>query len=361
MILKKSLIERMLSIMVYFPMCLRNFTVNYDFSMKQIVWYLFLLFVVLSCKKNEVSVVRLHPSFGDRNEVVLVLDDSLWIGSFGDSIRSHLARTTTISGNTEPIFTLLQLDPKIFTSKAKLARNIVLFSTNNQYEFLLQKSVYATPQNFFFLRAENTEDLLKMFKKNADSIASVFKASELNEEMHQVVRASTHNLSELKDFFGCTLKIPDNYHLQVKDEFPFLWYQKDLPSGNINLVLYEFPILEIENTTGSVEDHLLQARNFIGEEFMKTAKDQAYITTSTEIKYTITKETLQNLPAYRITGNWETVNDYLKGPFICYAIRDDYYKRYLFIEGYINNPFKQKGEQILEVEAIIKSINFNEN
>ncbi|WLD23711.1 DUF4837 family protein [Flavobacterium dauae] len=330
--------------------------------MKQVVLCLFLLVVVLGCtKKKEVAGARLNPSFGDRNEIVLVIDDSLWIGSFGDSIRSQLAKTTAISDNTEPVFTLLQLDPKIFTSKAKLARNIVLFSTNNQYEFLLQKSVYATPQNFFFLRAENKEDLLKMFKKNADSIASVFKASELNEEMHQVVRASTHDLSELKDFFGCTLKIPDNYHLQIKNEFPFLWYQKDLPSGNINLILYEFPITEIENTKGSVEDHLLQARNFIGEEFMKTAKEQAYITTSTEVKYTITKETLQNLPAYRITGNWETVNDYLKGPFICYAIRDDYYKRYLFIEGYINNPFKQKGEQILEVEAIIKSINFNEN
>src|SRR5690606_35131502 len=121
----------MLSIMVCFSMCLCNFTVNYDFSMKQIVWFLSLLFAVLSCKKNEVTVVRLNPSFGDRNEVVLVLDDSLWIGSFGDSIRSHLAKTTAISDHTEPIFTLLQLDPKIFTSKGKLGRNILLFSTTN--------------------------------------------------------------------------------------------------------------------------------------------------------------------------------------------------------------------------------------
>ena len=46
---------------------------------------------------------------------------------------------------------------------------------------------------------------------------------------------------------------------------------------------------------------------------------------------------------------------------MCYAIRDDYYKRYLFIEGYINNPFKNKRDQLLEIEAIIKTINFNEH
>ena len=76
---------------------------------------------------------------------------------------------------------------------------------------------------------------------------------------------------------------------------------------------------------------------------------------------TISKEKLLEFPVYKITGNWETANDFLKGPFVCYAIRDDYYKRYLFIEGYVNNPFKNKRDQLLEIEAIIKTINFNEN
>src|SRR5690606_3926228 len=146
-----------------------------------------------------------------------------------------------------------------FTTRAKNARNIVLFSTNTVHEFLLQKSVYATPQNYFFLRAQNTNDLLKLFNSKADSIISVFKASELNEEMHEVVRNSNKDLHELKDYFGCTLKIPDGYNLQVKNEFPFLWYQKNLSSGSLNLVLYEFPISEIEDSDESIETNLLYA------------------------------------------------------------------------------------------------------
>lgn len=320
-----------------------------------------LLVVSESCSKKKHEPVSLAQSHGNRNEVVLVIDDSLWVGATGDSIRALLAYPASENGYFEPAFDLLQLDPKIFTSKAKTARNIVLLSTGTQHEFLLQKSVYATPQNFFFLRATHSKDLIKLFQKRADSIISVFKASELNEETHKMVRSSTKELKELKDFFGCTLKIPDNYHLQVKNDFPFLWYQKDLPSGNINLVFYEFPISEIENTKASVEKHLMQARNFIGSEFIKTTKDSAFVTNSKDIAAKISNETLQGLPAYKITGNWETVNDYLNGPFICYAIRDDYYQRYLFVEGYVNNPFKQKRDQLLEIEAIIKTINFNEH
>lgn len=331
--------------------------------MKHTFFYLLIIagFIIGCTKKSETATVNLNKSFGNRNEIVLVIDDSLWIGKLGDSIRHKLAQPVVDSIDTEPQFDLVQIDPKIFTTRVKNARNIVLFSTNTVHEFLLQKSVTATPQNYFFLRAQNTNDLLKLFISKADSITTVFKTAELNEEMHEVVRLSTQDLHELKDFFGCTLKIPNEYHLQVKNEFPFLWYQKDLSSGSLNLVLYEFPISEIENEHGSIEKHLLEARNYIGKEFLKTTKEGAYIINDSNIKPRITKEILKEFPVYKIAGNWDTANDYLKGPFICYALRDEYYKRYLFIEGYINNPSKNKRDQLLEIEAIIKTINFNEH
>ncbi len=331
--------------------------------MKQTIVYLFLMiFFLCACSKKKDPIAgNLNPSYGNRNEVVLVIDDSLWIGATGDSIRSRLAMPTRGLPEEEPVFDLVQIDPRIFTTKIRTARNVVLFSTNTAQEFLLEKSFYATPQNFFFVRAQNSGDLIKLFKSHSDSIISVFKASELNEQMHQIVRSSNGERHELKDFFGCTLKIPDDYYLQVENDFPFLWYQKDLSSGNLNLVLYEFPIAEIENSSGSVEEHLIAAKNYIGKEFLKTAKDSAYVITNSRVVPVFGKSTLQNFPVYQMIGNWETVNDYLTGPFICYAIRDDYYKRYLFIEGYINNPFRNKRDQLLEMEAIIKTVNFNEN
>lgn len=326
--------------------------------------FLVLLFLgtIVGCSKKEnANIGNLIPSHGERNEVVLVMDDSMWIGSVGDSIRAKLAKPITELSKEEPIFNLLQYDPKIFSSRARTSRNVVLFSVQTEQEFLLEKSFYATPQNFFFVRAETTDDLIKLFSSKADSIISVFQSSELNEEMHEIIRSSTQNLDELKSLFGCTLKIPNAYHLQMENDFPFLWYQRDLSSGNLNLILYEFSISEIENKSSSIENNLMMARNFIGKEFLRLAQENAYVMTSSNVRPIIKKDVIQNLPVYKLMGNWETPNDYLQGPFICYAIRDEYYDRYLFIEGFINNPFKNKRNQMMEMEAIMKTINFNEN
>ena len=323
---------------------------------------LILFSLFFGCKeKDNVTTTIFEPSHGARNEVVLVIDDSLWIGGVGDSIRNYLSQPTIGLSQHEPIFDLVQYDAKIFSNKARTSRNIVLFSLDIAQEFILEKSLYSTPQNFFFLRAKNTQDLVDLFKAHADSIITVFQASELNEEMHRIVRSTTLKTEELKNLFGCTLKLPDTYYLQVEDDFPFLWYQQDLSSGNLNLILYEFPISEIENTNGTIEEHLIEAHNFIGKEFLLTVKEGAYLSTNPDLPLNINKLSLQNMPVYRISGNWETVNDFLEGPFITYAIRDEYYNRYLFIEGFINNPFKDKRDQLLEMEAIMKTINFNEN
>ena len=324
--------------------------------------FFLLLIVFTNCSKEKTNAGGiLEPSFGNRNEVVLVIDDSLWSDAVGDSIRAQLAQPTDGLSKHEPIFDLTQYDAKIFSNRARMSRNVVLFSLHNGQEFVLEKSLYATPQNFFFIRAKNTDDLIKLFRANADSIISIFQSSELNEEMHEVVRASNQEHEELKTLFGCTLKIPDSYYLQIKGDFPFLWYQRDLSSGNLNLVLYEFPISEIENNQGIIEDHLIEARDFIGREFLKTAREDGYLTTGNKLPLKITKIKVKDMPVYRISGTWKTVNDFLEGPFICYAIRDEYYNRYLFIEGFINNPFKDKRDQLLEMEAIMKTINFNEN
>lgn len=328
---------------------------------KYFILILILFSLVFGCKeKDKVATTVFEPSHGARNEVVLVIDDSLWIGGVGDSIRSYLSQPTIGLSQHEPIFDLVQYDSRIFSNKARMSRNIVLFSLDVAQEFILEKSLYSTPQNFFFLRAKNMEDLIDLFKTQADSIISVFQASELNEEMHRIVRSTTQETEELKNLFGCTLKLPDSYYLQAEDDFPFLWYQQDLSSGNMNLILYEFPISEIENSDGTIEAHLIEAHDFIGKEFLQTAKEDGYLITNRDLPLDITKISFQNMLAYRISGNWQTINDFLEGPFIIYAFRDEYYSRYLFIGGVINNPFKDKRDQLLEMEAIMKTINFNE-
>ena len=59
--------------------------------------YLYLIFIVVcitSCsKKNEITTGKLNPSFGSRTHITVVIEDDLWNGVVGDSIRERLAQT----------------------------------------------------------------------------------------------------------------------------------------------------------------------------------------------------------------------------------------------------------------------------
>ena len=46
------------------------------------------------------------------------------------------------------------------------------------------------------------------------------------------------------------------------------------------------------------------------------------------------------------------------GPFVNYIVEDKVNNRVLFVEGFVFAPSKRKRDNIIELEAIIKSIKF---
>lgn len=314
-----------------------------------------------SCQDEKIKVSKLQQSIGERNELALVIEDSLWNGAIGDSVRKYLARPVEGLMKDEPMFTIIQYSPKIFNTKAKLSRNIVSFSIENDNKFQLEKSFYATPQNMFFVKSKSSIDLVNHLKKYSDSIVSVIKKSEVNEEQHYINRLLIHTDTLFKSLTGTTIKIPMFYQLAMYTEDPFFWYQKQLSSGDVNLVFYEFPIEYIERPGASVEEHLLQAKDSIGKHYIKGAKSYSYLMNNNTFTPMVSVSTFNDMQVYEIRGAWKMMNDIVYGPYLCYVFKDDYYKRYLFVEGFINDPNNPKRDHLLELEAIIQSINFYEN
>lgn len=319
------------------------------------------LFLLFSCQKSDkIRTGKLVDSTGKRNELTLVIEDSLWNGAVGDSIRQRLAVPLYGNLKDEPLFDLVQYSPKIFNSKARLARNVISFSNNVAYDFWLEKSFYATPQNFFFLRAKSSKDLIQLFHQQADSIISVFKKSELNEELHTISRSKEQDIPQIKEYFACTLKVPPHFKLLSSSDEHFVWLQRDLASGNSNLALFEVPLLTIENSKNTIQKNLLLAIDSMSYQFIKGSRSHSYLVVEDSITPLFEKTKLQDFATYEIKGDWNVINDFMYGPFICYAIRDDYYNRYLFLFGFVNNPYKPKRDLIFELEAISKTLNLYE-
>ena len=59
---------------------------------------------------------------------------------------------------------------------------------------------------------------------------------------------------------------------------------------------------------------------------------------------------------FETRGTWEVKGDFMGGPFLNYIVKDTINKRILFIDGFIFSPSQRKRDNIVEIEAIIKSL-----
>jgi hypothetical protein len=64
------------------------------------------------------------------------------------------------------------------------------------------------------------------------------------------------------------------------------------------------------------------------------------------------------LETFETKGTWQLENDYMSGPFINYSILDKKNNRILVLEGFCYAPSKEKRDLMFELEAIIKSVKF---
>src|SRR5690606_19435153 len=314
----------------------------------------------ISCKKKEIQIGKIEASSGAVNEVVVVIEDSLWNGTLGDSIRKILAAPIGEISSTEPIFDLAQYSPKNFDSKAKMSRNIVFFSKGDSPQFFLKKSIYATPQNFFFIWEKSPDEINKIFLSQADSIIKTIKQTELNEQQLHIAKNPLREIDSIKQWFAMTINVPESYQIKENIKNEIVWFQKDLPSGDVNLLIYEVAIPENHLSINQDIDEILETRDLIIEQYIYGNQPDSYIYTDYNFVPVIYTQKQRKLPAIEVRGKWAMENDFMTGPFISMVIKDDYYGRYLFLDGFVNNSFQNKRNQLLELEAIIKSVNFYE-
>ena len=92
--------------------------------MKQFFVVLSLFFFISSCDTKSTKRI-VSESSGNINEITLVVDNNLWKGSVGDSIRYTLASPVDGLPQDEPLFSMSQMPPEIFTGFARKNRTVL--------------------------------------------------------------------------------------------------------------------------------------------------------------------------------------------------------------------------------------------
>ncbi len=317
---------------------------------KTLFLWLFVACLVSSCsfKKDKFP----DDSSAVINTIAVIIDDQLWNGEVGDSIRNKFASPVLGLPQEEPLFSINQYPVKFFEGFSTDSRNIIIIKKDNQNKFEIKENEFATPQNAFHISGKTTFEILELLEKNAPEIIKKMRAIEITQNQ-KIIRDSLIDIKKIQKKFNIDLLIPFKYEYVMRRK-NFIWLKSEITSGNKSLLIYQIPWNSIRPIT-AVND-IVKIRDSIGKSYIHGSALGTQMVTEEAYSPYFSKTTLAGNIAYETKGTWQMKNDFMSGPFINYAIFDKANRRILVLEGFCYLPSKEKRDLMFELESMIKSI-----
>ena len=317
------------------------------------------LFILAACNSDsKKESVRIYAdSSGNINNLQIVMTNDLWEGSLGEAVRTVFAAPVDGLPQDEPLFNMNQMPPSAFSGFAKRNRTFVRFVQSDTTYVRYANNPYAKPQLGVFIGGPNKDEMINQLNENSSAIIAALKSTEIKEKQRRINK-SLMNTAPLKEKLGVSMNIPTAYRL-AKQEDNFFWIRKDIRTGSLNIVVYEVGMDAID-PEGEVINDIIRLRDSIGGDNVTVDEGGRFITEEAYAPY-IFDAKIGGKFAYEVKGTWEVRDKWMAGPFVNYTIRDEANNRYLIVEGFTFAPSIDKRDYQFELEAILKSIQFEKS
>lgn len=310
---------------------------------------------ILSCSdKKKDKTIYLPASNGNLNNISVVVDNQLWDGAVGEAVRKNFAAPLEGLPQDEPIFAMRQIPPQVFDGFARRSR-IILKIEKGELEPTTKvvNEAFAKPQTVIVVGGKTNAEIITQLTDNRRKIVDAFIKEEVKEKQRRI-NLSLLDDKQMEDALSFSVNIPSAYKIG-KATNDFFWIRKSLSNTKtMDLMFYQVPLEAITEN-----DSTIVAITQVRDEITKTqipGEDDIYMTVEDAYAPSLYKTIIDNKEAYEVRGVWEVKGQYMAGPFITYAIKDEVNQRYLIADGYVYAPSLKKREYIFELESIIKSI-----
>lgn len=324
---------------------------NYKLKLRQILLTVFAL-AFFACAPDKKA---LPASAGGVNEITIIISDVLWNGEVGDALRKKFAAPVDGLTQEEPLFTLNQYYDRSAPKRSN-ARNMIVIEQGNKANYAYMGNRNCTPQNIFTISGITIDELLEMVDMHGDEIIMKVRETEFAEMRMRNKKAGLQSDAAFREKFSIGLEIPKTYSFAIKND-GFFWLKKDIPSGNASLLVYKVPFETIEKNKVIITN-IIKMRDSIGNMYIHGQEPGTHMVTEEAYAPYVFMTSLNDRRAFESRGNWEMENDFMSGPFLNYAIRDEKNQCYLVVEGFIYSPSSPKRDLLAELESIIRSIKF---
>lgn len=321
--------------------------------MKKALFLCLLICTVVSCRKHDMTSPV--SASGKINSISVIIDDQLWNGEVGDSIRNKFASPVIGLPQEEPLFTINQYPVKLLEGFMTNSRNIIVIKKDQAHFFKIVSDEYAKPQHVVHISGRTVSEILNILEKNAPAIIRLMHQTEI-EETQKRIDTSLLDDKRITGKFGISMHVPSNYKYAAEEK-NFIWLKKEIISGNMSILIYSVSLRSLQKGHNII-GNIVKMRDSIGRLYIHgTVPDSRMITEEAYAPY-LSHGVIDDRNTYETKGTWELKNDFMSGPFINYAITDKVNDRMLVLEGFCYAPSKEKRDLVHELETIIRSVKF---
>ena len=316
--------------------------------------WIFFVIIIISCEEQQTKLRYLPDSNANINHLTVVMPKKSWNGVLGNKTRSLLETPFEGLPFDEPQFTLNYIPPKVFTGFARNSRNILWFVKDSLAGFQLTEDLMAQPQVVAKVKGEDDDVQAYFLEDNIKLLKAVLTENERKEKLRRIKKSPTKD-RHLHNRFKISLIYPTAYNT-VKDTNNFIWIQKEIPKGHMNLIAYS---LSFKALRGNIKKRIPEIRDSIGKTYIPGRLKGSYMITEKAYRPYFYRTQKGGRLTYLTKGTWEVANDFMAGPFINYMIKDTLRKRWMVIEGFVFAPASNKRDQIFELNTILDTVVFD--
>jgi hypothetical protein len=311
------------------------------------------IFIVLnSCKNDE---ERQPEASSKINSLAIAINDQLWSGEIGDSLRKKFAAPVDGLPQEEPLFTIQQFPIRLFDSNKNFNTNLILIKKEEKSSYKLMHDRYLKPQNLVSISGRSNAEILNFIEEKGDSLVTIFRETEIKRN-HDLILENPLDDSKIRKKFKVALDVPKTFEY-VLEKPNFIWLKKEILSGNTSILMYKVPFKTLLKDNNIVTN-IVSMRDYIGSKYIKGKELNSRMITEESYAPYFDITVIDQKRAYETKGTWELKGDYMSGSFINYAILDRKKREFIVIEGFCYAPSTSKRDLMMELEAIIKSVKF---
>ena len=305
---------------------------------------------IVACDNSQNSYKPI--SSGNIHTVTVVMENMLWKSKVGDHVRKVFASEFLGLPQQEPLFSLKQISPDIFSDFTRSSRNVLVVLKRNTDTLRISKNKYAAPQVVVEILGKNNKEIINQINLHSLKAIKAFKQGEIKEKQRRI-KKSILETNELKSRH-INLTLPSAYKVFKKEDLNKLWFQRETEKGSVNVMVYFIENNKLIDEFN--EFKIIKLRDSISKIFVPGRNKNSYMKTEEAYKPYFFKTTIKGLKTLETRGTWEVVNDYMAGPFLNYIVQDKKNNRLIVMDGFAFSPSIQKRQYMVELEAIFRSL-----